>query len=56
MTTVLFVPSNAAIAAKTIPIDQMTSKLDTWLLIHNVRIALAFAASALGVRGSSRGE
>ena len=54
LTIVWFVPSNAAFAAKTIPIDQVTGKLDTWLLIHNVRIALAFAASALGVWAISR--
>tara|TARA_R110002051_G_scaffold2924_11_gene15435 strand:+ start:4590 stop:4799 length:210 start_codon:yes stop_codon:yes gene_type:complete len=36
------------------PANQVTGKLDTWLLIHNVRIALAFAASALGVWAISR--
>jgi hypothetical protein len=44
-----FVPSNAAFAAKTIPVDQVSGKLDSWLMIHNLRIVLAFAASALGV-------
>lgn len=44
-----FVPSNSAYAAKTVPIDQVSGKLDTWLMIHNLRIVLAVAASALGV-------
>lgn len=44
-----FVPSNSAYAAKTVPIDQVSGKLDTWLMIHNLRIILAVAASALGV-------
>ena len=49
-----FVPSNAAFAAKAIPVDQVSGKLDTWLLIHSLRIAPAFAASALGVWAISR--
>lgn len=49
-----FVPSNAAFAAKTIPVDQVSGKLDTWLMIHNLRIVLAVAASALGVWAVSR--
>lgn len=49
-----FVPSNAAFAAKTIAVDEVPGKLDTWLMIHNVRIALAMAASALGVWAISR--
>ena len=51
-----FVPSNAAFAAKTIPVDQVSGKLDSWLMIHNLRIvlAVAVAASALGVWAVSR--
>lgn len=49
ITLLWFVPSNTAFAAKAIPVDQVSGKLDTWLMIHNVRIALAVAASALGV-------
>jgi hypothetical protein len=44
-----YVPSNAAFAAKSIPLDQVPAKLDTWLLIHNLRMILAVAASALGM-------
>lgn len=54
LTMAYYVPSNAAFAAKAIPIDQVSGKLDTWLMIHNLRIVLAFAASALGVWAVSR--
>ncbi|WP_324695163.1 DUF1772 domain-containing protein [Novosphingobium sp. RL4] len=54
LTMAWFVPSNTAFASKAIPLDQVSGKLDTWLLVHNVRIALAFAASALGVWAISR--
>lgn len=33
---------------KAVALDQVSAKLDTWLL-HNVRIALALAASVLGI-------
>ncbi|APX26180.1 hypothetical protein GCM10011326_40070 [Salipiger profundus] len=49
-----FAPSNTALAAKTIPVEQVSGKLDTWLMIHNFRIVLAIAASALGVLAVSR--
>lgn len=54
LTMAYYVPSNAAFAAKAIPVDQVSGKLDTWLMIHNLRIVLAFAASALGVWAISR--
>jgi len=54
ITMAYYVPSNAAFAAKSVPVDQVSGKLDTWLMIHNLRIALAFAASALGVWAISR--
>lgn len=54
ITTGYFVPSNAAFAAKTIPVDQVSGRLDTWLMIHNLRIVLAVTASALGVWAVSR--
>ena len=44
-----YAPSNAAFAAKSIPVDQVPGKLGSWLIIHNFRIVLAVAASALGV-------
>ncbi|MBU1210905.1 MAG: DUF1772 domain-containing protein [Alphaproteobacteria bacterium] len=54
LTMAYYVPSNAAFVAKAIPVDQVSGKLDTWLMIHNFRIVLAFAASALGVWAVSR--
>lgn len=47
LTMTYFVPSNAAFASKAIA-------LDTWLLLHNVRIALALAASVLGIVAVNR--
>lgn len=49
LTVAYYVPSNAAFAAKSVPLDQVSAKHDSWLLIHNLRIALAILASALGV-------
>lgn len=54
ITMAYYVPSNAAFAARSVPIDQVAAKLDSWLMIHNLRIALAFAASALGAWATSR--
>ena len=49
LTVAFFVPINAQFAAKSVPLDQVPAKLETWLLNHNVRIALAGAASVLGI-------
>ena len=54
VTMLYFVPSNAAFAARTVPVDQVAAKLDTWLTIHDLRIVLAVAASALGVWAGGR--
>ncbi|WP_348627969.1 hypothetical protein [Rhizobium sp. H4] len=47
-----FAPSNDAFAARAVAVDQVAAKL--WLFVHNFRIALAFAASSLGVWALSR--
>jgi|SRR5215475_1147171 len=49
MTAAYYLPSNAQFASKSVPLDQVPAKLDTWLLLHNVRIALAAIASVLGI-------
>lgn len=54
LTIAYYVPSNAAFAAKSVPAEQVAGRLNTWLMIHNFRIVLAFAASALGVWAISR--
>lgn len=54
LTMVYFLPSNAAFASKAVALDQVSAKLDTWLLLHNVRIALAVAASVLGIVALNR--
>lgn len=54
ITMAYYAPSNAAFAAKSVPVDQVSGKLDTWLMAHTLRIVLAVAASALGVWAVSR--
>jgi Domain of unknown function (DUF1772) len=54
LTMIWFVPTNAQFAARSLPIDQVPAKRDTWLMIHNLRIALAAVASVLGVIAISR--
>ena len=49
MTAAYYLPSNAQFAAKSVPLEQVPAKLDTWLLLHNVRIAVAAIASVLGI-------
>jgi FtsH-binding integral membrane protein len=49
LTVAYYVPVNAQFTAKSVPPDQVRAKLDTWLLIHDVRLALAGIASVLGV-------
>ena len=53
-TMAYFVPSNAAFAAKAVALDHVSAKLDTWLMLHNIRIALALAASVLGIVAITR--
>ena len=54
MTIGYYVPTNADFAARSVPPEQVPGKLDTWLLLHNLRIALAAIASVLGVVAMSR--
>ncbi|TIL97327.1 MAG: DUF1772 domain-containing protein [Mesorhizobium sp.] len=49
-----FVPTNAQFAAKALPLDQVPDRLNTWIMIHYVRIGLAAAASVLGLLATSR--
>ncbi|RWN24536.1 DUF1772 domain-containing protein [Mesorhizobium sp.] len=54
LTMIWFVPTNAQFAAKALPLDQVPDRLNTWIMIHYVRIGLAAAASVLGVLAISR--
>lgn len=54
LTIVWFVPANAQFAAKALPLDQVPDRLNTWILIHYVRIGLAIVASMLGIAAISR--
>lgn len=48
LTLAWFLPTNAAFAAKAVPLDQVPARLATWLMLHDLRIALAALASVLG--------
>ncbi len=54
LTAAWFLPTNAQFAAKLVPLDEVPTRLDRWLMIHNVRIALATIASVLGIVAISR--
>ncbi|NTF51479.1 DUF1772 domain-containing protein [Rhizobium rhizogenes] len=54
LTIAWFFPSNAQFAVKSVPLDQVSARLDTWLMIHNVRIVLAAMASVLGILAVAR--
>ncbi|CAH2396406.1 DUF1772 domain-containing protein [Mesorhizobium ventifaucium] len=54
LTMAWFLPTNAQFATKSIPLDQVPARLDTWLMVHNVRILLATVASVLGILAVAR--
>lgn len=54
ITAAFYFPINARFAGRSVPLEQVPAALDTWLLVHNVRIALAALASVLGVVAISR--
>lgn len=54
LTMVWFLPTNAQFVAKSLPLDQVSGKLDAWLMIHNLRITLAVMASVLGIVAVSK--
>jgi Domain of unknown function (DUF1772) len=56
ITAAYYLPINARFAGRSVPLEQVPAALDTWLLVHNVRIALAALASVLGVVAISRGR
>lgn len=54
LTIAWFVPTNAQFAAKSIAVDQVPARLNSWLMIHYARIALAAVGSAFGVLAIGR--
>lgn len=54
LTIIWVLPGTAALADRSIPVDQVAGALDTWLLIHHARIALALMACVLGFCAVSR--
>ncbi len=49
LTMIWFAPTNAQFTARSLPINDIPAKLDTWLMLHNIRIALATLASVLSI-------
>jgi hypothetical protein len=49
LTIIWFDPNNAQFATKSIPLDQGAVRLDTWLMVHDGRLALATVESVLGI-------
>jgi len=54
-TSLWFGPTNNLFLAKSLPMNEVAGRLDLWLLLHNIRVALAglgsvFGALALAVR------
>lgn len=54
ITSVYHGPMNSQFIAKSIPLDRVPKALNMWLTLHTVRIALALAASVIGVIAVSR--
>lgn len=54
LTIIWVLPGTAALADRSIPVDQVAGALDTWLLIHHARVALALMACVLGFCAVSR--
>jgi hypothetical protein len=49
LTGTWFARTNHRFAARSVPLSQVPALLNTWLVIHSVRIGLAAAASVLGI-------
>lgn len=54
LTVTYFFPVNATFVAGSIPVESLPTKLDAWLAMHWVRIALALAAAAFGMVAATR--
>jgi hypothetical protein len=54
LTVTWFGPTNSQFASRSLPMDQVPVKLDPWLMLYNLRIALAAAASVLDAISTSR--
>lgn len=54
LTAIWFAPANGQFSARSLPLDQVVTKRDMWLLLHCFRIVLAATASVLGSIAISR--
>ena len=53
-TFIWFGPTNGQFVARSLPMEQISEKLNTWLMLHNIRITLAALASVFGVIALNR--
>lgn len=54
LTVAYFFPMNASFSAGSVPIEDVADRLDAWLAMHWVRIALAILAAGLGLSAVPR--
>lgn len=52
ITAIYHLPTNAAFAAKTIPLDAVSSTLATWMSLHWVRIAMALVSAVAAIHAT----
>ena len=52
ITAIYHLPTNAAFAAKTIPLDAVSSTLATWMSLHWVRIAMAVVSAVAAIQAT----
>ena len=48
LTAIWFAPTNGQFAARSLPLNQVVTNRDMWLMLHSFRIVLAATASVLG--------
>lgn len=53
LTSLYFLPLNAAFASREVPVDQVSQLLSTWSGVHWVRVALCFSSSLLAIAAVS---
>ena len=46
-------PTNAAFADRSVPVGEVASALWTWLMLHALRVVLAFAAATFALRAAT---
>lgn len=49
ITAVYYLPANTAFANGSVEVDEVSDRLNQWILLHYVRVALAMLAAVFGV-------